>query len=334
MVVVVLGVVVAQMRTRTTVADLRIQVRLRERQLRRALDSVPGLASRMLWEDSADLRVDALDDEWARPKAFDIGDVRVEITIQDDARKFDLKGLLEEEPEKLEDNKRRFIDFAVSCGVANDVAALLADAIAQEAEARRLEDAVELEEPTAPAEGDGQAQEPPPAAQPATAAMVPLWLEDFLALPQLSDDDRAAIRRAFIIREDPLTLEQSTVRFLDQITIWRHKKANINTAGRQVLLAELPEMARLPELVDAILVQRAEEHFNNTAQIRNVVELTKEEARDVARSVQLNSRRFRVTATARLRQGKAPPGLRPGRMVLVLERRGQAFTTLWRRTNI
>jgi len=326
----VLAILVGQMTTATSVSSLRLRGRMIERRCRRALDSVPGMAVRMLTERTEDLRVDTLGDDWAKPMFFDVGDIRIEIRIEDCQRQYDLTGLLEEDPETLDAEKMQFVNFAEECGVSLDVATHLADTIALEAETRRLEDMTTTTTPAAETDA-AEGTAPPPVT---TESAVPIWLEDFLALPQLSDDDRRDILTARVTREDLETFETSDVRFLDQITIWRTGNPNVNTATREVLLHELLNLGDPERVVDEILDKRAEEPFTSTAQISNLETLTRDEGRQVARYVQLRSNRFRVTATATPLDGKTPAGMRKATMVLILQRQGTTFTTLWRTVNV
>ena len=317
----VLVVIVAHVMGSATVARNRVYARVHEAKCRRALDSVPGLAARILTEEGTDVQVDTLGDEWARPKYFEIGDVRVEIRIEDCARRYDLKGLLEEEPERLESNIEAFVVLATGCGLDESTARNLASAISQEAEARRLEDLTQ----TTDAEGETAT----------TEETVPIWLEDFLSLPQLTITDRRAIRAAYALREDPETFETITVRFLDQITMWRSAQLNVNTAGYELLRYGLPNLADRPEIVDDLIAQREEEPFQNSSQIGGILGLDQDAARQLVTQVRLNSMRFRVTATATLVRGKASFPVRPAEMVLILERKGgNTFTTLWRHSSV
>jgi len=325
----VLAILVGQMTTATSVSSARLRGRMIERRCRRALDSVPGMAVRMLTERTEDLRIDTLGDDWAKPMFFDVGDIRVEIRIEDCQRRYDLTGLLEEEHEAIETEKAAFTNFAVECGVSLDVAAHLAETIALEAEARRLEDMTTTTTPEAETDADDDA---PGAAT--TESAVPIWLEDFLSLPQLTETDRRDILLARVTREDPETFETYGVRFLDQITIWRTGNPNVNTATREVLLHELLNLSDPERVVDEILEKRAEEPFTSKAQISNLETLTRDEGRQVARYVQLRSNRFRVTATATPLDGKTPAGMRQATMVLILQRQGTTFTTLWRTVNV
>jgi len=319
----VLSIVVSQMTTSTSVAALRLRARLAERRCRRALDSVPGIAARMLTERTENLRVDTLDDDWAKPKFFDIGGVRVEITIEDCQRHYDLNGLLAEDLEELETNKRQFVDFAVECGVSYEVATRLADTIALEAEARRLEDTTTQTVTDDPEEPSST-----------TTTSVPIWLEDFLSLPQLTDQDRQDVRLARVTREDPETFATYDVPFLRQITIWRTGHPNVNTASREVLLHELLNLENPERVVDEILEKREEEPFSTTAEIRSLEELSSDEARQIIRYVQLRSAEFRVTATATLLDQRTALPMRKPTMVLILKRNQAEFTTLWRSINV
>ncbi len=326
----VLTILLAQMQTTTSVAYERLSRRIKERTCRRALDSVPGLASRILTEGAAGQRFDSLDEEWAKPKYFNIGDVRVEILITDCARRYDLKPLLEENPDKLERNKADFVAFADACGLDPFVGERLADAIAQEAEARRLEDTTLVEEEAEEGQGEDQEEQTVRSEE-----MVPLWLDDVLSLPGLAREDREAIRLAGAGYEDPVTLEWKVVRFLDEITMWRKDQVNINTAGPEVLRYTVPGLQEQELVVDEILRYRAEGAFKNVSQLGNVVGVSEDLANELARSVRLNSTRFRVTATARI-QGSETGGLRRRPvMELIMERRPNGrCRVLWRHTNL
>lgn len=321
LVLTVMSILVSQMVTSVAVSRNKVFSRLRERKCRRALDSALGLAMRMLTEQGADLAVDTLGDDWCRPKYFEIGDVRVEIRIEDCARYYDLKPLLEEEPEALEDNREQFVTFATASGVPNDVASRLAEAIIQEAEVRRAEDMV-------------IAETTPELVAPTDRYAVPIWLEDFLSLPQLTDEDRRAIRFAATLLEDPETFAQFTVKFLDLVTIWRKEQLNINTAGAEVLRYSLPGLADNPDAVEQILSEREEEPFQNVSQIAAIAGIPQDQASQISRLARINSARFRVTATAKLMNEKPTFPMIEPKMVMILERSGMTFKTLWRHTNV
>jgi type II secretory pathway component PulK len=325
MALMVVGIIVAQVAARVNVEYMRLDARVRERQCSRALDSAVGLAVRSLTEDVADLRVDHLGDEWTRAKVFIVGDVRVEISIEDCARRYDLQGLLEEDTTLLDANREQFVAFAVHCGVEETAARNLAEAIIAEAEIRRLEDEVDTEtaDTTEGAEGEDAATD--------EQGVVPVWLEDFLSLSQLTDEDRQAIRAAAFLREDPETFEQTTVPFMDLVTIWRYDRINVNTAPREVLLYGLPGMSERETEIDDLIAQRKEEPFLNTAQIQSLTGLDQDQARQVVRYCRLNSRRFRVTARATLLTASRGAVVRPATMTIILDRSGSnVFEVLWR----
>ncbi len=330
-----LTLIVSQILTMTAVEYKEIVTHIRVRQLQRALDGAPGLAMRMLEEKVADMAMDSLQDEWAWDKFFDIQldperTIRLTIHIEDCAGKYDLKPLLEENFDTLSRNIENFVAFADACGLDQVVADRLARAIADEADLHRTEDTVFIDQEEDEQEGPEQ------------QVLVPLWLDDFLSLPALSDDDRYLIERATIQREDPLDPEAPLVRvrFMEQVTMWRQGMPNINTAGREVLLHDVEHLRDKEEAVDEILQRRDEEPFKNVSQLGNVSALTRQEAQSLRREVRLNSERFRVTATAtehRLNEfGEMPEPTgheRTARMIMIIERRsrGQLFT-LWRRT--
>jgi type II secretory pathway component PulK len=329
MVLTVLMVVVAHVTARVGVALARSGAHVLERQCRRALESTVGFAVRGLTEDVEDLRTDHFGDQWCRPKIYMVGDVQVEIRIEDCARRYDLKPLLEENAERLEENKEQFIAFASYCGLDELVARQLANTIAEEAEIRRLEDEVKQEAEPAEDE-DAEA-----AALINEAGTVPNWLEDYLSLPQLSEEDRHAILAAQVMHMDPVTLEEVTVRLVDLLTIWRYDKLNINTAGREVLLFGIPGMSEREDDVDALLLQRREEPFLSLAAVQGQVSLDRDQVIQITKACGLASKRFRVTATATFLNRKLPPGMRPGRMTLIIERTGNnTFKTLWRQLTL
>lgn len=331
MVLAVLMVVVAHVTARVGVALARSNAYILQRQSRRALDSTVALAVRELTEDIEGLRIDHLGDPWCRPQVYMIGDVQIQIRIEDCARRYDLKPLLAEDTEQLEKNKEQFIAFASYCGLDELVARRLADAIAEEAETRRLEDEVRQEAEAPPAEGDETAVVPPTS----EAGAVPNWLEDYLSLPQLTDEDRHAILAAQVMHVDPATFEEVTVRLVDLLTIWRYDKLNINTAGREVLLFGIPGMSEREEDVDALLLQRRDEPFLSLAAVQSQVSLNRDQVIQITKTCGLVSKRFRVTATATFPGRKLPPGMRPGRMTLIIERTGNnKFKTLWRQLTL
>ena len=334
---VALGLIVSQMQTTTAVEREQVIRHLKERACRRALDSLPGLARQMLTEAAADFRVDSLDEDWAQQKYFDIGDVRVEVTIEDCARRYDLRSLLVEDSARLETNKASFIAFAVACGVDQALAGRLADAIMQEAAARRVEDQAYIEQLASSdqQQQQQQQQQQPQPTRPKTEDLIPVWLEDFVSLPDLSESDRRAIKNAQTVRDDALTGEKVTVRFMDQLTMWRNGRPNVNTASREVLLYDVAALKDRPDVVDEILRMRAENPFSSVAQLGTVVGLSRDEARQVSTSVRVNSTRFRVTAVATLRDAKAAGRLRPATMTLIIERRTRVkFNVLWRQCNV
>ena len=343
----VIAIIVAQVAARVSIENQRIEVRVRERQCRRALDSTVGIAVRLLTESIEDLRVDHLGDEWTRAKTFQIGDAKLDISIIDCERLYDMKGLLEEETETLDANKDQFVAFAAYCGLDEVVARRLADAIAAEAEVRRQEDATWAEATadttttgagrTTSGTGTGTTGTTGATGTTTTTTEqpVPIWLEDYLSLPQLTDEDRKALLAASFIRPDPETLQETKVRFADLLTIWRYDKVNVNTASREVLLYSLPNMTDQEKAIDDLVAQRREEPLKNTAQIKSLTSLDKDQANQVVQKCRLNSRRFRVTATADLTTKKGLPQVRQGRMIVILERTGNnVFKILWRSTNL
>lgn len=351
MTLMVVALIVAQVAARVSIESQRVEVRVRERQCRRALDSTVGIAVRLLTESLEGLRVDHLGEEWTRAKTFQIGDARLDISIIDCERLYDLKGLLEEEAEALDANKEQFAAFAAHCGLEEAVARRLADSIAAEAEVRRQEDATWAE-----ATGDETATEASPtttgttgatgtAGTPGTTAATagtttteesrPIWLEEYLSLPQLSDEDRKAIVAASFVRQDAETGAETSVRLADLLTIWRYDKVNVNTASREVLMYSLPNMAEQEDAIDDLIAQRDEEPLLNTSQIKSLTNLDNDQANQVVTQCRLTSRRFRVTATADLVTKKGLPQVRQGRMTLILERTGNnEFKILWRSTNL
>lgn len=340
-----LTLIVSQILTMTAVEYKEIITHIRVRQLQRALDGAPGLAMRMLEEKMADMAMDSLQDEWAWDKFFDVQlddqrTIRLTIHIEDCAGKYDLKPLLEENPDTLSRNIENFVAFAAACGLDEVVADHLARAIADEADLHRTEDTVFLDQEEDEKEGPEQENEQDKAQE--QQVLVPLWLDDFLSLPALSDDDRYLIEQATIQREDPLDPEAPLVRvrFMEQVTMWRKGLPNINTAGREVLLHDVEHLRDKEEAVDEILERRDEEPFKNVSQLGNIGALTRQEARSLRNELRLNSERFRVTATAaehllnEFGEMPEPTGReRTARMIMIIERRsgGQLFT-LWRRT--
>lgn len=331
-----LALIVMQMTSDAKISERRLRSRLQERRYRRALDAVSGIATRMLTETAEDLRIDHLGEEWALPKFFDVGDIRVTISIQDCASRFDLRVLLEEEVEQLEANRLNFINFAEECGVPYQIATRLAQVIIDEAEARRLED--QIEQPAAAtsarAASSAGANQQAQAGQQEQEA-VPLWLEEMLSLPQLSLDERREIIMASVSHTDLETFAEVPVPFLSQVTIWRDGDANINTASREVLMYSVPNIANRASMADAILTFREEEPFTNTAQIRNLPDLSKDEAQLLSQNMRLKSKRFRVTAVATPIVATRGLRTREARMVLILERTGNnAFTTVWKKVTV
>ncbi|MBN2584550.1 MAG: general secretion pathway protein GspK [Planctomycetes bacterium] len=340
--------IVSQIQLTTALEQKQIRDYIRVRQLQRVLDSAPGLAMRMLEEGGAGLAQDTLQDEWAADKYFDINIddkrmIRLTVHIEDCARQYSLKPLLEEDPGMLEQNVQNFVEFARACGLDAGVADRLARAITEEADVRRSEDAVFLELTEEEQQAEEEAQEGAgnqPAESKTTQELVPLWLDDFKNVPGLEDEDRYAIERAYIERENPVdpTGPMVVVRFVDQVTMWRNKQPNINTAGREVLLYEVEQLKDHPEAVDEILIQRDEEPFMNVSQLGNIESLTQEEAKQLQAEVRLNSDRFRVTATAteyRIDEFgtviEAGGARRKARSITILERRqGGSLYTLWR----
>jgi len=340
--------IVAQIQLSTCIEYKQAKAYIRVRQLQRALDGAPGLAMRMLEEKTSDMAADTMQDEWARDKFFDIQmddkrTIRLTIHIDDCAGKYDLKLLLEENPDKLSTNIEDFVDFAAACGLDRAVAGRLAQAIADEADLHRSEDAVFIDQE------EDQPQDQQPGNQPnnqATAQqkkeLVPLWLDDYLHLPALTDDDRYAIETAASEHNDPLDPEAPPirVRFMQQVTMWRKAQSNINTASREVLLHDVPHLRDKEDAVDEIIERRQEEPFTNVSQLGNIDALTRSEARNLRKEIRLNSERFRITATAteyhmdEFGQMAGPTGReRTAKMIMVIERRNKGrFFTLWRRT--
>ena len=343
-----LTLIVAQIQLSTRIEYKQAKAHIRVRQLQRALDATPGLAMRMLEEKTADMAADTLQDEWARDKFFDIQlddkrTIRLTIHIDDCAGKYDLKLLLEENPDKLSRNIEDFVDFAAACGLDRGVAGRLARAIADEADLHRSEDAVFIDQEEDQPEGQQQGNRRNKQEQAQQEKeLVPLWLDDYLRLPALTDDDRYAIEAAASQRDDPLDPEAPPirVRFMEQVTMWRKAQPNINTAGREVLLHDVPHLRDKEKAVDEILERREEEPFTNVSQLGNIAALTSSEARSLRKEIRLNSDRFRVTATAteyrldEFGQMSEPTGReRTARMIMVVERRSKGqLLTLWRRT--
>jgi len=343
-----LTLIVAQTQLSTKIEYKQAKDHIRVRQLQRALDGAPGLAMRMLEEKVLDRAADSLHDEWARDKFFDVQlddnrTIRLAIHIDDCAGKYNLKLLLEENPDTLSRNIEDFVAFAYACGLDELAANHLARAIADEADLHRTEDTVftdqEEDQQEGQAQGD-QAEDEDQTQQ--KQELVPLWLDDFLGLPALTDDDRYLIEQATIQREDLLDPEAPliTVRFVEQVTMWRQGPPNINTASREVLLHDVPHLRDKEEAVDEILERREEEPFQNVSQLGNISALTRPESRNLRSEVRLNSVRFRVTATAtenrvdEFGEIAEPTGRqRTARTIMIIERRGggQPFT-LWRRT--
>jgi len=345
--------IVSQLQLNTAVEYKQIRDYIRVRQLKRALDAAPGLAMRMLEEPIAGTAQDTLQDEWAADKYFDIPlddkrMVRLTVHIEDCSRFYSLKPLLQEDPALLEEGIQRFIEFAQACGLDGGIADRLARAVAEEAAVRRTEDAVflELTEEEQEAEQEAQQNAGNPQQGQQTQQnqeLVPLWLDSFTNVPGLSDEDRYAIERAYIERDDPLDPAgpKVIVRFIDQVTLWRSNLPNINTAGREVLLHDVETLRDRPDTVDEILVLRDEEPFMNVSQLGNVESLTREEARQLQAEVRLNSTRFRITATAAEHRlddsgSVADSGpIRTVRSTIIVERRqGGALYTLWRRNEL
>ena len=143
--------IVAQIQLSTGIEYKQIRDHIRVRQLQRALDGAPGLAMRMLEEETADMTMDSLQDEWARDKFFDVQldderTIRLTIHIEDCAGKYDLKPLLEENADTLSRNIENFVAFAAACGLDQVVADRLARAIADEADLHRTEDTVFIDQ--------------------------------------------------------------------------------------------------------------------------------------------------------------------------------------------
>jgi hypothetical protein len=345
--------IVSQLQLNTTLEYKQIRDYIRVRQLKRALDAAPGLAMRMLEEPMAATAQDTLQDEWAADKYFDIPldnkhIIRLTVHIEDCSRFYSLQPLLQEDSALLEKSIQRFIEFAQACGLDGGVADRLARAIAEEAAVRRTEDAVFLdlteEEQKAEQQAQQNAGNPQQSRQTQqNQELVPLWLDDFTHVPGLSDEDRYAIERAYIERDNPLdpTGPKVIVRFIDQVTMWRSNLPNINTAGREVLLHDVETLRGRPDTVDEILVLRNEEPFMNVSQLGNIESLTREEARQLQAEVRLNSTRFRIIATAaehRLNDSGSVDDSGPIRTVrstIIVERRqGGALYTLWRRNEL
>lgn len=251
-----LTIVVAQMDTSSFVALEQAFANTQQRQCRRALDSVPGIVSRMLTETGADRSFDSLEDHWALPKVFtfDIGQddqLTLTVSISDISARYDLKGLLDENPDRARAAAEDFIEFAEAGGLDSFSAAEIANSILNEAIHRRAEDQAVMDE--IQAEG-GTAQQP-----------LPLWLDDFLDLPTVSDETRRAFRAAYTDIVDPATGETIRVRLADQITSWRVGPPNVNTAGLLVLANSGSELRDIAEM---IYEKRAEEPFRTIAQVQ------------------------------------------------------------------
>lgn len=350
----VISLIVGQVAARVNVDFQQGEMRMRERQCRRVLDSTLGIAVRLLTEDTAGLRIDHLGEEWTRAKTFQIGDGRLDISIVDCDRFYDLKGLLvdgDTDPATLEANRTQFVAFAAYCGLDQAVAEKLADAIIAMADIRREEDAVWAEQMAAQAaaetETTGNATTTPAAdgtsgtTSSESPTVVsdeetrPVWLEDYLHLPGLTDDDRRAILAATFEREDPETGEKTKVRFVDLLTIWRASKINVNTASLEVLKFALPDMTEQDEGLQRLIEARDESPITNVSAIRTFANLDLQQSTEVLQKCQIKSTRFRVTATATMGRIKGLSNMRVGRMVLILERTGNnQFKVLWRSVNL
>jgi type II secretory pathway component PulK len=350
----VLGVIAIQVAARVNVDFQQGEMRTRERQCRRVLDSTLGIAMRLLTESTSDLRIDHLGEEWTRAKTFKIGDGQLDISIVDCDRFYDLKGLLvdgSEDSATLEANRTQFVAFASYCGLDQAVADKLADAIIAEADVRRQEDAIWAEQmaaieaaetetaasttTTPTSDGSSGSTSTQSTTVVSDEATRPVWLEDYLHLPGLTDEDRRAILAATFERENIETGEKTKVRFVDLLTIWRADKVNVNTASLEVLKFALPDMTDQDEGLNRLIEARDESPITNVSTIRTFADLDLDQSTEVLQKCQIKSTRFRVTATATMAQVKGLPNMRTGHLVLILERTGSnQFKVLWRSVNL
>ncbi len=316
-----LTIVVAQMDVTSMLALEQSYQEAYRTQCHRALDSVPGIASRMLSETGVDLQFDSLQDHWSLPKVFvfrfgeEEEDVlKLTVTIRDVAGKYDLKGLLDESPERSEASGIEFIGFASSLGLDSLAAEEIVTSIRNEAIIRRAEDEAVMDEFAV----DGRTAQQP----------LPLWLDDFLNLPGISPETRQAFQLAFVEREDPASGETVRVRLADQLTSWRQGGPNVNTAELEVLEHSA---SFLRSRAEEIVRQRAEEPFRNLSQIQAVA--SAEEAEEQASPLEtadatVMSNRFEVSAMAEYRDYVS-------RLRMIVERDAQgSITILWRRSEL
>ena len=317
-----LTIVVAQMDVTSIVAMEQSVVGSHLRQCRRALDSVPGIAARMLTETGTDRAFDSLEDHWSLPKVFnfafgenDEDNLTLTVSMTDVAARYDMKGMLDENLERAKSSAQDFIEFAAAFGLDSFAAEEIANSILNEAIQRRAEDQAVMDE--IKAEG-GTAMQP-----------LPLWLDDFLNLPTVSDETRQAFRLAYAEQVDPASGQTVQYRLADELTSWRVGPPNVNTAS---LLVLMNSGSRLRNLAERIVEKRADEPYRNIAQLsifaaqQQSQDQTEAEAPLTGADATVLSNRFVVKAEAKYRDQTA-------RLRMIVERNAQgAVTILWRRS--